>query len=328
MPDDEEIDEELDEATETVEEWQAEAGKWKQQAAEAEKAAAENAEAATRVAQLEGTLTEREKRHAEKLAEAERLAVEAEKAAKAEGERTAAEWQAEAEKWKAATRKFEDLAKKNLAAAARLEKLEAEKTKAAAEGAKAADQAAETKADLEAKATQAELKALRLSVAQELDVPTALVELLSGSSKREIEASADKLLRELAANKAPEPEAIKAARAAVEQAAKAKEDGELAQARKLLAEAETKALRLEVATEKQLPPGLAELLTGNSREQLDRQADALLTAIGGVKAADRSTRARMPTERLRSGALPDGAAEPDIDPGKLADSILRRNRGY
>lgn len=325
MTDEEISDEQDDEAAESAQEWQAEAGKWKQQAVEAEKAAAENAQAATRVAELEGTLTEREKRHAEKLAEAERLAEEAEKAAKAEGERTAAEWQAEAEKWKAATRKFEDLAKKNLAAATRLEKLEAEQATAAANATKAQSQAADTKAELEAKATQAELKAMRLSVAQELAVPTPLVELLSGSSKREIEASAEKLLRELAANKAPEPEKVKAA---AEQAAKAKEDGELAEARKLLAEAEVKALRLEVATDKQLPPGLAELLTGRTRETLDAQADALLTAIGGVKAADKSTRARMPTERLRSGALPDGAAEPDIDPGKLADSILRRNRGY
>jgi hypothetical protein len=36
----------------------------------------------------------------------------------------------------------------------------------------------------------------------------------------------------------------------------------------------------------------------------------------------------MPTERLRSGALPEGAGEPDIDPGAIADNILRRNRGY
>jgi hypothetical protein len=83
-----------------------------------------------------------------------------------------------------------------------------------------------------------------------------------------------------------------------------------------------------VATEKQLPPGLADLLTGSNREQLDRQADALVAAIGGVKSAERSTRARMPTERLRSGAMPDGAGDSDIDPGKIADSILRRNRGY
>jgi len=312
------------EVDETSAEWQAEAGKWKQRAAEQERAAAENADAAARLADLEGSLSEREKRHAEKLAEAERLAAEAEKAARAEGEKTAAEWQAEAEKWKQATRKFEDLAKKNLAAASRLEKLEAEKAAANEKAAKAESRSAETKADLEAKATQAELKALRLAVAQELQVPSALIDLLSGSSKREIEQSADKLLRELAANKAPEPETVKAAE--VQQ--KAKEDTELAEARKLLAEAEVKALRLEVATEKQLPSGLADMLNGRTRDDLVSQADALLAAIGGVKSAEKTTRGRMPTERLRSGALPEGAGETDIDPGALAEKILRSNRGY
>lgn len=326
-----EPDEEIDdtEEAESAEEWQAEAGKWKQKASEAEKAAAENSAAAARLAELEKTAQDREDEYAQQLLAAAGSAEQQVEAARQEGTKTAEEWKAEAEKWKSHARKNEELAKKNLAAVARLEKLEAEKTKAVSDSAKAAAQAAETKADLEAKATQAELKAIRLAVAQELDVPPALIELLSGSSKREIEDSADRLLRELAANKQPEVEAIKAAtaKAAVEQAAKAREDGELAQARKLLAEAETKALRLEVATDKQLPPGLADLLTGSTREQLDRQADALLAAVGGVK-ADRSTRSRMPTERLRSGALPDGAGEPDIDPGKLADSILRRNRGY
>ncbi len=325
MADDEE---ELDGTEESVEEWKIEASKWKEKAAEAGKAAAENQGAAARLAELEKTQQERDDDYAQQLLAATKATEDAAETARQEGEKSAADWRSEANKWKELAQKHEQLSKKNLAAVARLEKLEAEKVAADTKATKAQAQSAETKADLEAKATQAELKALRLSVAQELEVPTALVELLSGSSKREIEASADKLLRELAANKQPEPEKVQAAKAAVEEAAKAKEDGELAQARKLLAEAETKALRLEVATEKQLPPGLADLLTGSTREQLDRQADALVTAIGGVKTAERSTRARMPTERLRSGALPDGAGDAEIDPGKLADSILRRNRGY
>lgn len=329
----EEADKELEDDAESAEEWQAEAEKWKQKATEAEKAAAENSSAAQRLADLEKSQQDREDDYAQQLLAAAGLTEQQIEAARQEGAKTAAEWQAEAEKWKAHARKNEDLAKKNLAAATRLQKLEAQReaeTAAATDKVtKAEAKAAETRADLEAKATQAELKAMRLAVAQELDVPAALIELLSGSSKREIEASADRLLRELAANKQPEVEALKAAsaKAAAEQAAKAKEDGELAQARQLLVEAEVKALRLEIATDKQLPPGLADLLTGRTREQLDRQADALLTAVGGVK-AERSTRSRMPTERLRSGALPEGAGEPDIDPGKLADSILRRNRGY
>lgn len=322
-----------------ADEWQAEAEKWKQKAAEQEKAAAENSAAAERLAQLEKTQQQREDEHAEQLLAAAQDVSQQLEAVQQEGEKTAAEWRAEAEKWKALARKNEDLAKKNLAAVARVERLEvdaatattkAAKAKAEAERARAVSdaRAAETKADLEAKATKAELKAIRLAVAQELNVPTALVDLLAGSSKREIEQSADRLLRELAANKQPEPEAVQAAKNAAEAEQKAKEDSELAQARKLLAEAETKALRLEVATEKQLPPGLAEMLTANSREDLVSQADALLAAIGGVRSAEKSTRARMPTERLRSGALPEGAVDSDIDPGKLADSILRRNRGY
>jgi fused signal recognition particle receptor len=320
-------EEEYDEADDTSE-WQAEAGKWKQKASEAERAAAENAGAAARLAELEKATSGQADEHAEALKAAKAEADEAARAAEERGDKTAAEWRAEAEKWKQLSQKNEQLAKQNLAAARRLEKLDAEgatatekaaKVKAAAEA-----QTAETKADLEAKATQAELKAARLAVAQELGVPTALIDLLSGASKREIEQSADKLLRELAANKQPEPETVQAAE--VQQ--KAKEDGELAEARKLLVEAEIKALRLEVATDKKLPSGLAELLNARTREELERQADALVTAIGGVKSAERPTRGRMPTERLRSGALPEGAGDSDIDPGKLADSILGRNRGY
>lgn len=323
------VDEEIDEeAEESVEEWRDEAGKWKQKAAEAERAAAENAGAAARLAELEKSTKDEADQHADELKATKAEAEQAAKTAEERGEKTAAEWREEAEKWKHLSQRNEQLAKQNLAAAKRLERLEADTATATTKATKAKAESdaktAETKADLEAKATQAELKAMRLAVAQELRVPNALIDLLSGSSKREIEQSADRLLRELAANKAPEPETVKAA----EVEKQAKEDGELAEARKLLAEAEVKALRLEVATDKQLPSGLAEMLNARTREDLERQADALLSAIGGVKSAERSTRARMPTERLRSGALPEGVADSDVDPGKLADSILRRSRGY
>lgn len=313
-----------DEPEESVEEWQAEAGKWKQKAVEAEKAAAENSGAVERLAELEKSTKGQADEHAEQLKATKAEAEQAAKSAEERGEKTAAEWRSEAEKWKQLSQKNEQLAKQNLAAVKRLEKLEAEKDAADKKAAKAESRSAETKADLEAKATQAEIKAMRLAVARELSVPSDLADLLEGSSKREIEQSADKLMRALAANKPPEPEVEKAA----EVQAKAKEDSELAEARKLLAEAELKAMRLEVATEKQLPPELADMLNGRTREDLERQADRILAAIGGVKPAEKSTRARMPTERLRSGALPEGAGDSDIDPGKLADSILRRNRGY
>lgn len=324
MADENDENDEYEAEVESPEEWQAEAGKWKELAAKHERRAAENAGAAERLAQIEKTSSTKDDEHAEQLRAAKAEAEQAAEAAKAEGAKSADEWKTEAARWKEAARKFEDTAKKNFAAAARLEKLEAEKADATAKAAKADAQAAETKADLEAKATQAELKAMRLAVAQELHVPSALIGLLSGASKREIEQSANKLLRELAANKAPEPEVAQAA----QEQAKAKEDTELAEARKLLAEAEVKALRLEVATEKQLPSGLADMLNGRTRDELVSQADALLAAIGGVKSAEKTTRGRMPTERLRSGALPEGAGEPDIDPTAIAEKILRSNRGY
>lgn len=326
-------DEEFDEtADQSAEEWQAEAGRWKQKAYEAERAAAEHADAAARLAELEKSAQRSETDYAEQLKAAAAEGDEKAKAAKEQGDKSADDWRAEAEKWKQLAQKNEQLAKGSVGAARALEKMRAEdeaaKAKAAEVKAESDTRTAETKADLEAKATQAELKAMRLEVAKELGVPIPLVELLAGQNKREIEQSADRLMREVANNKQPEPEKVKAAEDAAKQEAAAKEDGELAQARKALAEAEVKALRLEIATEKQLPSALADMLNARTREELERQADALLTAIGGVKSAEKSTRSRMPTSRLRSGALPDGANEPEPDARAIAEKIMQRSRGY
>lgn len=304
-----------DAPVETVEEWKAEAEKWKQQASEHEKAAKEHAGAAERLAEVEQTSQQQEDEHTEQMLAA---AVEAEQeaqSARTEGEKTAADWQAEAEKWKALSRKNEGLAKANLAAARRLEKLEAD-------GQAAEQKAAETAADLEAKATDAEAKALRYEVAQEMGVPKELMSLLSGTSKKEIEEQADRLLVTLDRNKPPEPEQDTS-----EDEELAKERSELAEARKRAEEAEAKALRYEVAAERQLPSGLADLLTATNRDELLRQADALLAAVGPKPTDEVSTRARMPTKRLRSGALPEGT-EPESDPSNVAAEVLRRNRGY
>lgn len=302
---------------ETVDEWRAEAEKWKQQASEHEKAARENAGAAERLAEVEQTTQQQEDEHSEQMLAA---AVEAEaqtEAAREAGEKTAADWQAEAEKWKALSRKNEDLARKNLAAARRLEKLEAD-------GKVAEQKAAETAADLEAKATDAEAKALRYQVAQEMGVPKELLSLLSGTSKKEIEEQADRLLVTLDRNRPPEPEPEPETE---EDARLAKEREELVEAKQRAAEAEAKAIRLEVAAEKQLPGSVADLLTASTRDELLRQADALLRVIGPRTADDVSTRARMPTKRLRSGAIPEGA-ESEPDPSAVASAVLRRNRGY
>lgn len=313
--------------TETADEWRAEAEKWKQQASDHERAARENAGAAERLAEVEHTTQQQEDQHTEQLLAA---AVEAEsetQAVRQEGEKTAAEWQAEAEKWKALSRKNEDLAKKNLAAVRRLEKLEvdgeqakesADKTKAELEA-----KAAETAAELEAKATEAEAKAIRYEVAQQMGVPKELLSLLTGNSKREIEDQAEKLLITLDQNKPPEPEDVKAA----DDEKLAKERAELAEAKQRAEQAEAKALRFEIAAEMQLPAGVADLLTASTREDLMRQGEALLKVVGPRPADEVSTRARMPTKRLRSGALPEGA-EAEPDPSDVAAAVLRRNRGY
>lgn len=305
-----------DTPTESVDEWKAEAEKWKEQASEHEKAAKENAEAARRVEELEGSAQQSDDEHAEALLAAATESEQAVADAKAEGDKTLDEWKTEAEKWKALSRKNEDQAKKNLAAAKRLEKLEAE-------GQTKEEQAAETTADLEAKATESEAKALRYEVAQEMGVPKELMALLSGSSKKEIEEQAERLLVTLEREKPPEPEPTEG-----EDEELAKERSELEEAQKRAAEAEAKALRYEVAAEKQLPAGVADLLTASTREDLVRQADALLSAIGVKDVDETSTRARMPQRRLRPGAVPDSSTEADLDPGATADAVLRRNRGY
>lgn len=311
---------------ESAEEWKAEAEKWKQQASEHEKAARENAGAADRLAEVEHTGQQKDDAHAEELLAAAVEAEQQEKAARTEGEKTAAEWQAEAEKWKTLSRKNEDLAKKNLAAVRRLEKLEADgelaketadKTKAQLEA-----KAAETAAELTAKATAAEAQAIRYEVAQEMGVPKELLSLLTGNSKREIEDQAEKLLITLDQNKPPEPGPDPAETEKLE-----KERAELAEAKQRAEQAEAKALRFEIAAEMQLPSGVADLLTANTREDLVRQGEALLKAVGPRPSDEVSTRARMPTKRLRSGSLPEGA-EPEPDPSDVAASVLRRNRGY
>lgn len=80
-------------------------------------------------------------------------------------------------------------------------------------------------------------------------------------------------------------------------------------------DAEAKALRFEVATEKGVPKRLMRFLTGSTQEDLEEQADALLEEIGsGSKGTSR------PKEWLKPGA--SNAEEPDDDPKKIADSVM------
>jgi hypothetical protein len=94
-------------------------------------------------------------------------------------------------------------------------------------------------------------------------------------------------------------------------------------------EAESRALRLEVAASKGLTPGQAKRLAGTTQEELEADADELLADFAPVSTGGdeedehRSTPGGRPKERLRGGGAP--AEEPEeSDPRKLADLIPRR----
>jgi len=84
-------------------------------------------------------------------------------------------------------------------------------------------------------------------------------------------------------------------------------------------EAELKAARLEVATEKGLPKTSIKFLTGTTPEELAESADELLALLTPEDPGDPDPRKR-PKERLRPGSTP--ASEPDVDPKALAEEIL------
>jgi uncharacterized membrane protein YqiK len=89
-------------------------------------------------------------------------------------------------------------------------------------------------------------------------------------------------------------------------------------------EAEMRALRFEVATEKGLPPKLVRFLHGSSREELEEAAAELLEAIKPTDTGAPDTgMTGKPRERLRPGAAPEGEPE-ETDPRKLAAMIPRR----
>lgn len=298
----------------TAAEWQAEAEKWKQQAREHEAEAKRNAGAAQAFeqaqARIEGTEADTAKQVAETVAEAEARIAET----RAEGERTAAEWQAEAEKWKGLAAKHEDRSKANALAAAQLEQLEAGKVDANAE----IDAA---KAEIEAKATDAELVALRHKVAAEYRLPAELQQFLTGNSEREIQDHADRLLATIERHPKPEPEPEPTGEPDPAKVA------ELAEVQARAAAAEAKALRFEVANTKGLPAELVEFLTADNREALEAQADALLTHVGSQ--GEQSSRAKMPARNLRPGSMPDdGPYEREPDPDAIAEKIIRNRRGY
>ena len=92
---------------------------------------------------------------------------------------------------------------------------------------------------------------------------------------------------------------------------------------KRAADAELRAARLEVATEKGLPKSSVKFLTGTTPEELEESADELLSLISPDD-DEPSGPSRRPRERLKPGASPD--TEPEPDSSKLADSILNEGR--
>lgn len=97
----------------------------------------------------------------------------------------------------------------------------------------------------------------------------------------------------------------------------------LAQAEKDKADAESRALRLEVAAAKGLTPTQARRLVGTTIEELEADADELLSSF---KPSDgpppNGAPARKPTENLRGGGDPTEEV-PETDPAKLAALVPR-----
>lgn len=88
------------------------------------------------------------------------------------------------------------------------------------------------------------------------------------------------------------------------------------------AKAERELLRLRVAARKGLTEAQAKRLTGDSEEELEADADDLLSSFAPPPPAEDDDDRRRPKERLRSGGDPE--AEPAPDTSKIADEILSR----
>jgi hypothetical protein len=98
----------------------------------------------------------------------------------------------------------------------------------------------------------------------------------------------------------------------IERATKAAADAEARAQR-----AETEALRLRVGAAKGLTVGQTRRLIGDTQEELEQDADALISDLGGTtKPGDR------PKEKLVSGTTRSSQTE-ELDPRKLAEQIPR-----
>lgn len=97
--------------------------------------------------------------------------------------------------------------------------------------------------------------------------------------------------------------------------------GRIAEAEKRAADAEARAMRLEVAATKGLTPTQAKRLVGASREDLEADADEILEAFPTATGATPPPSDR-PVSDLRGGT--DPTSDPvEMNPAKLAESVPR-----
>lgn len=98
----------------------------------------------------------------------------------------------------------------------------------------------------------------------------------------------------------------------------------LTAAEKRAVEAEQRALRLEVAAAKGLTQVQAKRLVGTTKEELEADADELLTSFGGGETSGgkgAGGKGRTPVEKLRPGAMP---SPPELS---LAEQIKAAEQG-
>lgn len=87
-------------------------------------------------------------------------------------------------------------------------------------------------------------------------------------------------------------------------------------------EAESRALRMEVAAAKGLTAGQAKRLVGTTKEELEADADELLTDFAPKGGDTKPPPGGRPKEQLRGGGDPTEEPE-ETDPRKLADLVPR-----
>lgn len=153
------------------------------------------------------------------------------------------------------------------------------------------------------------------------ETPTPADEALGEGGKKALEAERarardfERRLKEL------EPLAAKAKELEDANKSEAEKTTErLTAAEKRAEKAEGELLRLSVGLEKGLTPAQAKRLVGSTKEELEADADDLLTTFSGDKKAPST---RKPNERLRGGSDPEDPPG-ETDPRKLAAAIRAR----